>query len=77
MRIPFRLILLGAILAIRLAEQADRKECPRPPPPERMTEPPIVVPARRASIAPPELTVMPARILKGQFEVRELRGYDG
>jgi thiol-disulfide isomerase/thioredoxin len=70
MRKTFLLILLGAMFAVSAAAQSGRRGItpPPPPPPERMTEPPIVSPAERASVAPPELTVLPESVLKRQLK---------
>jgi thiol-disulfide isomerase/thioredoxin len=70
MRKTFLLILLGAMFAVSAAAQSGRRgiTLPPPPPPERMTEPPIVSPAERASVAPPELTVLPESVLKRQLK---------
>jgi thiol-disulfide isomerase/thioredoxin len=70
MRKTFQLILLGAMFAVSAAAQSGRRGItpPPPPPPERMTEPPIVSPAERASVAPPELTVLPESVLKRQLK---------
>ena len=70
MRKTFLLILLGAMFAVSAAAQSGRRGMtpPTPPPPERMTEPPIVSPAERTSIAPAELTVLPESVLKRQLK---------
>jgi len=74
MRKTFLLIFLGAMfaamLAVSAAAQSGRRgiQPPPPPPPERLSEPPIVSPAERASIAPPELTVLPESLLKHQLK---------
>lgn len=70
MRKTFLLILLGALFAVSAAAQSGRRGItpPPPPPPERMTEPPIVSPAERASVAPAELTVLPESVLKRQLK---------
>ena len=70
MRKTFLLILLGAMFAVSAAAQSGRRGItpPPPPPPERMTEPPIVSPAERASVAPAELTVLPESVLKRQLK---------
>ncbi len=73
MRKTFLLIFLGAMFAVSAAAQSGRRGItpPPPPPPERMTEPPIVSPAERTSVAPAELTVLPESVLK-----RELKALD-
>ena len=70
MRKTLLLILLGAMFAVSAAAQSGRRGMtpPPPPPPERMTEPPIVSPAERASVAPAELTVLPESVLKRQLK---------
>jgi thiol-disulfide isomerase/thioredoxin len=70
MRKTFVLILLGAMFVVSAAAQSGRRGItpPPPPPPERMTEPPIVSPAERASVAPAELTVLPESVLKRQLK---------
>jgi thiol-disulfide isomerase/thioredoxin len=70
MRKTFLLILLGAMFVVSAAAQSGRRGItpPPPPPPERMTEPPIVSPAERASVAPAELTVLPESVLKRQLK---------
>ncbi len=70
MRKTFLLILLGAMIAVSAAAQSGRRGMtpPPPPPPERLTEPPIVSPAERASVAPTELTVLPESVLKRQLK---------
>jgi thiol-disulfide isomerase/thioredoxin len=70
MRKTFLLILLGAMFAVSAAAQSGRRGItpPPPPPPERMTEPPIVSPAERTSVAPAELTVLPESVLKRQLK---------
>jgi thiol-disulfide isomerase/thioredoxin len=70
MRKTFLLILLGAMFVVSAAAQSGRRGMtpPPPPPPERMTEPPIVSPAERASVAPAELTVLPESVLKRQLK---------
>jgi thiol-disulfide isomerase/thioredoxin len=70
MRKTFLLILLGAMFAVSAAAQSGRRGItpPPPPPPERMTEPPILSPAERASVAPAELTVLPESVLKRQLK---------
>lgn len=70
MRKTFLLILLGATCAVSMAAQSGRRgiKPPPPPPPERLSEPPIVSPVERASVAPPELTVLPESILKRQLK---------
>jgi thiol-disulfide isomerase/thioredoxin len=73
MRKNFLLILLGAMcaamFAVSAAAQSGRRgiKPPPPPPPERLSEPPIVSPAERASVAPAELTVLPESVLKHQL----------
>jgi thiol-disulfide isomerase/thioredoxin len=66
----FLLILLGAMCAVSTAAQSGRRGItpPPPPPPERLSEPPIVSPAERASVAPAELTVLPESVLKRQLK---------
>jgi thiol-disulfide isomerase/thioredoxin len=65
----FLLILLGATFAVSAAAQSGRRGTTRPPPPpERLSEPPIVSPAERASVAPAELTVLPESVLKRQLK---------
>jgi thiol-disulfide isomerase/thioredoxin len=70
MRKTFLLILLGAMFAVSAAAQSGRRGMapPPPPPPERLTEPPTVSPAERASVAPVELTVLPESVLKRQLK---------
>jgi thiol-disulfide isomerase/thioredoxin len=70
MRKTFLLILLGAMFVVSAAAQSGRRGITPPPPPspERMTEPPIVSPAERASVAPAELTVLPESVLKRQLK---------
>ena len=69
MRKTFLLILLGAMFAVSATGQSGRRGLtPPPPPPERMTEPPIVSPAERSSVAPAELTVLPESVLKRQLK---------
>lgn len=70
MRKTFLLILLGAMFAVSAAAQSGRRGItpPPPPPPERMTEPPIVSPAERASVATAALTVLPESVLKRQLK---------
>ena len=70
MRKTFLLILLGAMFAASAAAQSGRRGMtpPPPPPPERMTEPPIVSPNERASVAPAELTVLPESVLNRQLQ---------
>ena len=73
MRKTFQLILLGTMFAVSAAAQSGRR-CMTPPPmppPEKLSEPPIVLPAERASVAPAELGVMPETLLK-----RQLRALD-
>jgi thiol-disulfide isomerase/thioredoxin len=70
MRRTLLLILLGATCALSAAAQSGRRgiTAPPPPPPERLSDPPIVSPAARASVAPPELTVLPESLLKRQLK---------
>jgi thiol-disulfide isomerase/thioredoxin len=70
MKKPFLLILLGASFAFSIAAQSGRRGITPPPssPPERSSEPPIESPAKSRSIAPPELTALPASILKRQLK---------
>lgn len=70
MRKTFLLILLCALFAVSAAAQSGRRGItpPPPPPPERISEPPIVSPAERASVAPAELTVLPESVLKRQLK---------
>lgn len=58
------------MFAVSAAAQSGRRGItpPPPPPPERMTEPPIVSPAERASVAPAGLTVLPESVLKRQLK---------
>jgi thiol-disulfide isomerase/thioredoxin len=58
------------MFVVSAAAQSGRRGItpPPPPPPERMTEPPIVSPAERASVAPAELTVLPESVLKRQLK---------
>jgi thiol-disulfide isomerase/thioredoxin len=69
MRKTFLLILLGAMF-VSAAAQSGRKGMTRPPPPpaEQLSEPPIVSPAERASVAPAELTALPESVFKRQFK---------
>lgn len=70
MRKTFLLILMGALFAVSAAAQSGRRGItpPPPPPPERLSEPPIVSPAERASVASPELTVLPESVLNRQLK---------
>src|SRR5882672_9393890 len=66
---PFLLILLAIVVVSAAAQSGRRGMTPPPsPPPEKMSEPPIVVPSRRESAAPPELSVLPANLLKRQLK---------
>ena len=73
MRKTFQLILLGTMFAVSAAAQSGRRGMTPPPmpPPEKLSEPPIVLPAERASVAPAELGVVPETLLK-----RQLRALD-
>lgn len=72
MRKTFLLILLGAMFAVSGAAQSGRRGItPPPPPPERLSEPPIVSPAERTSVAPAALTVLPDSVLN-----RQLKAFD-
>ena len=66
----FLLILLGTMFAVSAAAQSGRRGITPPPlpPPERMSEPPIVSPAERASVAPAELTTLPESVLTRQLK---------
>jgi thiol-disulfide isomerase/thioredoxin len=68
MRKTFLLILLSAMFAVSSAAQSGRRGLTPPPPPapERLSEPPIVLPAREP-VAPSELKVLPESILKRQL----------
>jgi len=70
MRKTFQLILLGTVFAVSAAAQSGRRGMTPPPmpPPEKLSEPPIVLPAERASVAPAELAVMPETLLKRQLK---------
>src|SRR6266852_3211752 len=70
MRKTFQLILLGTMFAVSAAAQSGRRGMTPPPmpPPEKLSEPPIVLPAERASVAPAELAVMPETLLKRQLK---------
>ena len=70
MRKTFLLILLGAMFVVSAAAQSGRRGITPPPlpPPERLSEPPIVSPAERASVAPAELSVLPESVLKRQLK---------
>ena len=72
MRRTFLLILLITICAVGAAAQSGRRGMkPLPPPlPEKLSEPPIVLP-ERAAVLPFELTALPESVLK-----RQLRAID-
>jgi len=61
------------MFAVSAAAQSGRRGMTPPPmpPPEKLSEPPIVLPAERTSVAPAELGVMPETLLK-----RQLRALD-
>src|SRR5258708_32904879 len=72
MRKTFLLILLITICAVGAGAQSGRrgmKPLP-PPPPEKLSEPPIVLP-ERAAVLPFELTALPESVFK-----RQLRAID-
>ncbi len=70
MRKTFLLILLVAMFAAGAAAQSGRRGMmpPPPPPPEKLSAPPIVLPAERTTLAPAELTVLPESILTRQIK---------
>ena len=70
MRKTFLLILLSATCAASAAAQSGRRGTtrPPPPPPERLSEPPIVSPVERATVAPAALTVLPESVFKRQLQ---------
>ncbi len=72
MRKTFLLILLITICVVGAAAQSGRRGMkPLPPPaPEKLAEPPIVLP-ERAAVLPSELTALPESVLK-----RQLRAID-
>jgi thiol-disulfide isomerase/thioredoxin len=69
MRKTFLMILMGVMFAVSTAAQSGRRGMAPPPtpPPEKLSEPPIVLP-ERASVAPAELTVLPESVLKRQLQ---------
>src|ERR1700682_3771676 len=69
MRRTFLMILMGVMFAVSAAAQSGRRGMAPPPtpPPEKLSEPPIVLP-ERASVAPAELTVLPESVLKRQLK---------
>ncbi len=73
MRKTLLLILLGAMFSFSAAAQSGRRGMTPPPtpPPEKLSEPPIVLPAERASVGPAELNALPESVLK-----RQLRALD-
>lgn len=70
MRKTFLLIPLSAMFALGAAAQSGRRGItrPAPPPPERLSEPPIVSSAEPASVAPVVLTVLPESVLNRQLK---------
>ncbi len=83
MRKTYLLILLGVTFAAGAVAQSGRRGMTPPPtpPPEKLSEPPIVLPDR-SSVAPAELTVVPESVLnrqlkaldKGSFSLAEFGG---
>jgi thiol-disulfide isomerase/thioredoxin len=69
MRRTFLMILMGVMFAVSAAAQSGRRGMAPPPtpPPEKLSEPPIVLP-ERASVAPAELTVLPESVFKRQLK---------
>ena len=69
MRKTFLMILMGVMFAVSAAAQSGRRGMAPPPtpPPEKLSEPPIVLP-ERASVAPAELTVLPESVFKRQLK---------
>ena len=66
MRKTWLLILLGALFAVSAPAQSGRRGTttrPTMPPPEQLSEPPIVMPAARTAVAPAELTTLPESVL--------------
>jgi thiol-disulfide isomerase/thioredoxin len=69
MQKTFVLILIAVVFTIGAVAQSGRRGMTPPPtpPPEKLSEPPIVLPDR-ASVGPAELTVVPESILSRQLK---------
>jgi thiol-disulfide isomerase/thioredoxin len=70
MRKTWLLILMGALFAVNSPAQSGRRGTttrPTMPPPEQLSEPPIVLPERTA-VAPAALTALPGSVLTRQLK---------